>query len=204
MSKLLAAEILPLELLIATPQIRSLGARKPHPSDPFRGASSEIARILGIWRNSKITEVAGIPEKSRPGGCRVRGSRVLILGNRAWLAANRDSLNPAPRRPKSPNARPVPGQKFEDRGNSGSLAKFENRGRSGKTMGSRGYLGSRSRAQANRFTQAASHRSRAQLVANRDSPNPTSLRPKSPCERPAPVRKFRNRENAGSLSKFGN
>ena len=55
--KLFAPEIGPGDAQIATPRIRPHGARNDHTSHPFRGACSEIAEVLKIWRNSgKILE----------------------------------------------------------------------------------------------------------------------------------------------------
>ena len=68
--------------------IRPRNARNPYNSDPFRGASSDVAKILETWRNSTfesreksgnsgIAGIPEIPEKSLGGEsvARLTGSR---------------------------------------------------------------------------------------------------------------------------------
>ena len=104
--KLLAPEIGPGDVLIATPRIRQPRGPEPHTSDPFRGACSEIAEILKIWRNF---ESSGNFRKILVGGLWILGSlfatpknrdsQAVSSGNRARRSADRDSPKSDPPEP---------------------------------------------------------------------------------------------------------
>ena len=103
---LIAPEIGPGGVLITTPRIRPPGARNPYTSDPFRGACSEIAEILKIWRNFGIFENSGNSRKILVGGLWILGillatpknrdSQAVSSRNRARRRADSDPPNPTP------------------------------------------------------------------------------------------------------------
>ena len=70
--------------------------------DPFRGAISDVAKILVIWRDLGITETSGIPEKLPMGSWRA-GSRSKEIGipellapksGTAWLLITTPQIGP--------------------------------------------------------------------------------------------------------------